>query len=108
VDHDVERAVALPGVVDDPRPASGAVTSSCSAVPPSRFALRARLSPADGMSTPTTGRPVASEHLGDRRADPPSGAGDDGDLAGQRGMPVVRATAGPPEAAPTVTTWPST
>ena len=36
------------------------------------------------------GRAVASEHLGDRRADPPSGAGDDGDLAGQRGMPVVR------------------
>ena len=36
------------------------------------------------------GRPVASEHLGDLRADPPSGAGDDGDLAGQRGVPVVR------------------
>ena len=81
----------VPGVLEDPpaarRAPSRRAAGRCRGAGSRRAARR---SPGGGHVDADHGRAVASEHLGDRRADAPSGAGDDGDLAGQRRLPVVR------------------
>ena len=91
VDDDVEPAgAARAGASISRCGASAAVMSSCSAVPPiavgdlgQRLAGRREV---DGDHV----RAVAGQHLGDRGADAARRAGDHGDLAGQRLVPVLR------------------